>query len=184
MTDTGDTSNSAGTDPAPGCTSFEATLAFVDGLLADDEARRAEAHAHDCALCGPMVSGWAEVSGALVRSMDDAAEIAKPDLAGLADRVLARVAAPKPAPAFGDRLLAFLSALQAPVALVAAAGAIAFVVLPMLADPAGPGLEVATVLADPNDCHLHKLAFDDADGMVMKAGDNMTVIWISEHEGV
>jgi len=36
-----------------------------------------------------------------------------------------------------------------------------------------------------NGLHLHKLEFDGADGMVYRTeNDGMTVIWVTEHDGV
>jgi len=38
--------------------------------------------------------------------------------------------------------------------------------------------------AGPNGCSVDELTFEGADGMLMTAGDDMTVIWVSEHDGV
>jgi hypothetical protein len=174
-----------------GCDHFEATLLLLDGTLDAAAASLAHTHAGACDLCGPMLREWEGLSAAFVATFEAAAERAKPDLARMSDRVLAALATPaKPAArTFGDKVAAFFSFLQAPAALVAAAAAIAFVVGPLLKTaPAGEPTDLAADAAPPaslNDCRVTKLAFEDADGMVFETPeDHMTVIWVSEHEGV
>jgi hypothetical protein len=181
----------------PGCTAFEATMALVDGLLSGAEAARASAHAAACALCGPLASGWLATAGALRGGLEEAAELAKPELAALTDRVMAQVRRPARAEGAGALgwLWRLLGALEAPVAAVAAAGAIALVMGPVLAPaPAGeahePELTELAELDDeslegtgPNGCSVDELTFEGADGMLMTAGDDMTVIWVSERDG-
>jgi hypothetical protein len=181
----------------PGCAAFEATMALVDGLLAGTDEASASAHAASCGLCGPLVAGWAGASGALRAGLEEAAELAKPDLAALTDRVMSQVH--RPAPARGAGALGWLwrlvAPLEAPVAAVAAAGAIALVMAPVLA-PAPPDeahepelTELAELdeesheEAGPNGCSVDELTFEGADGMLMTAGDDMTVIWVSERDG-
>ncbi len=177
-------------EEVPACAAFEATLALVDGLLTGSAAAQARAHAPACAVCGPLVASWATTSAAFVAAFEDAAERAKPDLADLATRVLARVQplrpTPKPVlsraegPSLLSRLARFSRLVQAPVALAAAAVAIALVVLPLAKAPAAPTAVAAA--PEPNDLEMHKLAFDGADGMVFSTPtDHMTVIWVNEH---
>jgi hypothetical protein len=171
-----------------GCASFEATLDLLDGALSGAALAKARAHADGCALCGPMVSGWAPAAAALKATFDDAAERAKPDLAKVADAVLARVAKPRPVVAatpatFGERFLSFLRTLQAPVVLGAAAFALVLVLGPIAKDATDEGLTAA-----PNAPALaiDDVDADDADVMVLEApdDDSAPVIWITEHEGV
>ncbi len=199
------------TEDEPGCSAFEATLSLVDGLLAGVERAAAEAHARACAICGPMVASWSTVSGELELHFEVAAEKAKPDLALVADRVLATVSVrrrvPEPAPVSAlTRIFRAIGALQPHVALAAAAAAIILAVLPLANDSANPTVvasnatpEASTVdqpgeegdslpppgqLAGANDLNVRQLAFDGADGMVYRTQlDGMTVIWITEHDG-
>lgn len=78
-----------------GCDHFEQTLALVDGLLDAPSRPSARAHAGSCAVCGPLVEDWSRVREHLLLAFDDAAERAKPDLAGVADQVLARIDPPQ-----------------------------------------------------------------------------------------
>lgn len=188
-------------ETAPGCVSFEATMSLVDGLLAGAEEAAARAHASACGLCGPLVADWVVVADALRTELDDAAERAKPDLARVADAVLARTAresrpqAPNPL----AWLLGALRSLEVPVALVAAAGALALVLTPLVNAPAKGPQPVAAVAGDdePEYAELEEdeddplspgvsvgdLKFEGGSGMLMADGDEMPVIWVNEDDG-
>jgi len=181
------------------CAHFERTLALLDGISGADETA-ARAHARGCPVCGPLVEGWAAARTTFLADLEDEAERAKPNLAFVADRVLARVDAEAPCAATRSAAphgTAWLLRLVQPwAALAAAAAALAMVLWPLAHGPEKQQSiqQVAAAAADDDDddpalagnvCHIHKVTFDDADGVVYRtARGGMTVIWISEHEGV
>lgn len=167
-----------------GCASFESTLALMDGELHGFARDAALDHARDCALCGPMVRGWDDTSHLMTAHFELAAERAKPDLSGLADRVLADLApAARPAPGVWERLKQLLGGHQALGALAAAAAVVALVVWPQarMAESDAAGLVDD---AAPYDVVVNRLAFEGADGMMYRTAQGDLVIWISEHDGV
>lgn len=176
-----------------GCASFEHTLALLDGLLEGAHRDEALRHAGDCPLCGPMVADWAPLSRSLVDAFEDAAEAAKPDLAALTDRVLARVAAPSAPPqedGLVARFVAFARRAQPWMLLGATAAALALFLPALWQSPPAPA-PVATVTppvaeAPPPVVVVRDLDFgEDSNGMVYRTPrGGMTVIWVTENEGV
>lgn len=182
------------------CPEFESTILLMDGELTG--ASRAEAldHVRQCPVCDPLVRGWPAVAGLLDARFAEAAELAKPDLAGLASRVVVESEARTAAQ---NRLTSAVQSRRVRLRsqLVGAMAAAAMTLVPSVshgpmpapvtAMPARP-IEVAVlppaappVDANPNDLHMHKLEFDGADGMVYRTeSDGMTVIWVTEHDGV
>ena len=140
-------------------------------------------------------AAWKRVGGALRNRFEDAAEGAKPDLAGVADKVIARVLPPKPvvAPEEGlfAKILDVLNRFQPYVALAAATAALALVLTPMLtsapATPDGPGVAVTAPETPeaPTSVVLRRIAFESGQGMVYRLPESdLTVIWVDEYEGV
>lgn len=171
-----------------GCSEFEATLSLMDGLLEGPAEAAARAHADACALCGPMLKSWPSTANAVFSVFEDAAERAKPQLASVADRVLAQIPgkAPAAAPGLFARIFEALRQMQAPVTLMAAVAAIAIVLLPILksgdgvtgGQPTGKAPVTAAV-------EMSEVEFEHADGMVYRTRKGgMTIIWVSEHDGV
>lgn len=180
----------------PACPWFESTVQLMDGEL--EPGARAEAlhHVSLCDICAPLVRGWSRAAEALGDGLEDAAERAKPALFQLPGNVLRAIAPPPARVGFFQRLNLRFSAFAG----LGAAVATVFLLLPVrpgsVAPPttAAPMPAVATTRApvarpglvpvSPNDCHMHRLAFDGADGMVYRTEtDGMTVIWVNEHEG-
>ncbi len=160
------------TDEAPPCDAFESTLALIDGLpIAPAERARVLSHAAACSPCGGLVNGWTLTAEALRDTFEREADDADWALRQLTNRVMARL--PPPAPTLMERIVA---GLRPPLVLGFAVGALGLVLLPLLRPPKPP--------APPNDCRVHRVAFEGADGMVLTAGDDMTVIWVTEHEDV
>jgi hypothetical protein len=184
------------------CPEFESTLLLMDGALAGMPRATALGHARACATCGPLVSDWPAVADALQAHFEDAAELAKPGLAEMPARVLAATARSQRwhlpqwvgnpllrLPVYGSLgvaavLVFILQPKPAPPPVVAQREPLRPAVLtatsaPPVAPPAG-----STESESENDCHMHQLAFDGADGMVYRtATDGMTVIWVTEHDG-
>jgi hypothetical protein len=183
-------------DEAPGCAQFEQTMELLDGLLSGAARDAAQGHARACGVCGPLLEGWPALQKDLVAGLEGAAEKAKPDLARMADRVLAQVEGPAKAAAPQKPAgLAWLAGLLQPwVALAAAAAALVLVLLPLLRPTASTGdaglvagaeAPIDDGIAQANDCLIHKVTFDGADGMVYRTEQGgMTVIWVSEHDDV
>lgn len=194
------------TTPAPGCESFEQTLFLIDGLLSGNEKALAEHHSADCAICGPMVSGWASVSDALFASFEDAAEAAKPDFGPMTDRIIARTVpdrsvadAPAPASVFG-RFFQYARGAQAWVLLGATGLALALVIPSLIkTTPDASGEDTPSIAALTNNPStqapggttpppvvvVRDLSFGtESNGMVYRTPrGGMTVIWVTENEG-
>jgi hypothetical protein len=181
----------------PACGWFESTVQLMDGELTGGARAEALNHVSACDICSPLVRGWSQTAEHLEDGLLDASERAKPALFQVPGHVLQALApAPPPTPrpwwaAFRVQALAGLSAavmtalvllpahptlpVSAPKSVAVASPA------PALAHPATP---IAVTPVAPNDCHVHMLAFDGADGMVYRTEtDGMTVIWVNEHEG-
>jgi hypothetical protein len=173
-----------------GCARFESTLGLMDGILSGSAKAEAEQHAVSCPLCGPMLREWAPMSAALVHHFEDKAELAKPALAQMPDRVFAAIDRPKrvQAPSFFARLAAKLHLSPGQFGFVAAAAAVAVVLVPFA--KTGPGTiapspspsPVANAETSGGEFQVHELAFDGAEGTVYTAGDDMPVIWVSESD--
>lgn len=188
-------------EEAPACPELESTLLLMDGALAGLARGAALGHARLCDVCGPLVSGWPAIAAGLQAHFEEAAELAKPGLAQMPARVLGALEQERK-----RRLPSWLRApaVRFPVyASLGAAAVFVFVMQPLkpaphplvvaqrpasVQLPAAAPAQVAPpapVEAVPeNDCHMHQLAFDGADGMVYRtATDGMTVIWVTEHDG-
>lgn len=145
---------------------------------------------------------WAPIGVALRDGFEDAAERAKPDLAGVSARVFARLDAERPKAhentGLFAGLLALLARLQPHLALAAATAAIVLVVLPLAkdapdaADPVAGGpvpapvepLAAVVELDLPTSVELRRIAFDNSDGLVFHdPGTDSTVIWVNEYDG-
>ena len=194
-------SDLSGTDPVAhaGCEAFERTLSLLDGVLEGEARSEAEGHAAACAVCAPLVAGWEPVSRALFDAFEDAAEAAKPDLAGMPDRVLARVfpSAPVEEAPTGGGLVEFFRRAQAWLLLGATAAALAFVLPALLETPEAP--RTVATNAPPEPAPPLPAAVEDAppyvvvrdldfgeetDGMIYRTPrGGMTIIWVTENEG-
>lgn len=181
-----------------GCAHFESTLGLMDGLLAGAARAAAEQHCAACPLCGPLVADWAPLHTAFVHHFEERAELAKPDLARMPDRVLKAIDGAK-APTreasggFFARLAALLHLTQAQLGLAAAAAAVAVIAIPLakmdgsspIASPS-PSPSTAPVAGTGEDrgtSHVDQLAFDGASGTVYTTDDNTLVIWVTEADG-
>jgi hypothetical protein len=142
-----------------------------------------------------MVHGWAAAGAALRAGLEDAAELAQPDLVRVADRVFEqldrdrRADARAPEAGLWPRLVELFRRVQAPVALAAAAAAIALVLWPL----ARPGEDVvasrlpveASEPSEPTPAVvMNEISFENADGMIFRTRKGgMTVIWVNEFDG-
>ncbi len=169
-------------EETPACAAFESTLALLDGA-AGAQRDAACAHAEGCPVCGPLVASWTVASASIVAAFEDAAERAKPLLAGLADRVLAEVqpARPTTSKSLWDRLLDFGRLAKAPLVLAAATAAVALVLVALVKSPGTAPVQQAAA-ACAGEVEVDKLAFaPGTDGMVFNtATGHLTVLWVSE----